>query len=100
MMGKILSLPLLALLMLYKFLISPILQAVGVRCRHEPSCSTYSTVAIRRHGPWYGSWMTLARLQRCHPWGTCGVDNVPEEITTPPLWAPWRVGRWRKTHLE
>ena len=31
MMGKILSLPLLALLMLYKFLISPILQAVGVR---------------------------------------------------------------------
>ena len=48
MMGKILSLPLLALLMLYKFLISPILQAVGVRCRHEPSCSTYSTDAIRR----------------------------------------------------
>ena len=60
MIAKILSLPLLALLMLYKFLISPILQAVGVRCRHEPSCSTYSADAIRRHGPWYGSWMTLA----------------------------------------
>lgn len=100
MIGKIISLPMLGLLMVYKILISPILQAMGVRCRHEPSCSTYSAEAIRRHGPWYGGWMTLARLQRCRPGGTCGVDNVPEAITTPPLWAPWRVGRWRGTDLE
>ena len=43
--------------------------------------------------------MTLARLARCHPikvlGATHGVDNVPETITKPPVWAPWRYGVWR-----
>jgi putative component of membrane protein insertase Oxa1/YidC/SpoIIIJ protein YidD len=40
--------------------------------------------------------MTLARLLRCQPWGTSGIDNVP--LTTPPgapWYLPWRFGRWR-----
>ena len=38
--------------------------------------------AIARFGLWAGGWMTLARLLRCQPWGTSGIDNVP--ITAPP----------------
>lgn len=79
----------------YKKLISPLLYVFGVRCRHEPSCSSYSRQAIVKHGPWAGGWMTLARLLRCHPYGTYGVDNVPEHVTKPPIWAPWRYGVWR-----
>ena len=98
-MHRIFTYPMLALLFVYKMLISPALYMFGVRCRHEPSCSAYSVEAIKKHGPWAGGWMTLARLLRCQPFerfgGTSGVDNVPETVTKPPLWAPWRYGVWR-----
>ena len=102
MIGKLFSLPMIAALMIYKIFISPILSFFGVKCIHHPSCSSYAKLAITRHGPWYGGWMTLARLLRCQPFerlgGTCGVDNVPENITTPPIYAPWRVAIWRGTN--
>lgn len=100
MIRRVFSLPMIAALMIYKIFISPILSFFGVKCSHHPSCSTYSKQAITRHGPWYGGWMTLARLLRCQPWGTSGVDNVPENITTPPIYAPWRVAMWRGTNSE
>ena len=34
---------------------------------------------INRFGLWAGGWMTLARILRCHPWGTSGLDFVPAE---------------------
>ena len=99
-----LSYPMLAALWIYQRLISPIFHALGVRCRHYPSCSAYSRKAIIQHGPWAGGWMTLARLLRCHPFerlgASSGVDNVPKEITKPPIWAPWRYGIWRGTYDE
>ena len=98
--------PALALLRLYKLVLSPVAQAFGARCRYEPSCSAYSAEAIARHGVWRGGWMTLARLLRCHPvrWlgGSWGVDNVPARAKAAPAWAPWRVGVWRHrnpTHM-
>ncbi|WP_409433357.1 membrane protein insertion efficiency factor YidD [Litorimonas sp. RW-G-Af-16] len=90
--------PMVASLWFYKILISPVLSFFGVKCRHYPSCSTYSLQAVERHGPWAGGWMTLARLLRCQPWGTSGVDNVPQNVTKPPIWAPWRYGLWRSTN--
>jgi len=47
-------------------------------CRHIPSCSEYTCEAIARHGAWRGGSMALARLGRCHPLGTAGVDPVPK----------------------
>ena len=87
MLGRLLAWPfrivMLAALAVYKLIISPVFFAFGVRCRHEPSCSSYSQQAIKQHGPWLGGWMTLARLLRCQPFerlgGTCGVDNVPKK---------------------
>ena len=46
-------------------------------CRHLPSCSEYACEAIARHGAWRGGWLALARLGRCHPLGTAGLDPVP-----------------------
>lgn len=46
-------------------------------CRFDPSCSAYALEALEHHGAVRGSWLTLRRLLRCHPWGGMGVDPVP-----------------------
>lgn len=68
---------------------------VGRQCRHLPTCSAFGDEALARHGLWAGGWMTLARLSRCHPFGTHGIDNVPVELPAGARWyLPWRYGRW------
>lgn len=46
-------------------------------CRYVPSCSNYALDAYEQHGFWRGSWLTVRRLARCHPWGGHGWDPVP-----------------------
>ena len=47
-------------------------------------------------GLWAGGWMTLARLLRCQPWGTSGIDYVPAQAPANARWyLPWRYARWR-----
>ncbi len=58
----------------YRLLLSPWL---GNACRFEPTCSAYSLQAFERHGALVGSYLTLARLARCHPWCEGGCDDVP-----------------------
>ena len=48
-----------------------------VHCPYTPTCSQYALEALRKHGPLKGSWLTLRRLSRCHPWGGSGYDPVP-----------------------
>jgi putative membrane protein insertion efficiency factor len=71
---------LLALLRFYRWAISPLLTMIagGTICRFEPSCSAYAMEAVKTHGAMRGSWLTLRRLGRCHPWGGCGHDPVPQ----------------------
>ena len=81
------------LITLYRYTLASL---VGFRCRHLPSCSEYADVALSRFGLWAGGWMTLARLLRCQPWGTSGIDNVPQQAPPGARWyLPWRYGRWR-----
>jgi putative membrane protein insertion efficiency factor len=71
----------------------------GGRCRHLPTCSEFADEAIGRFGLWAGGWMTLARICRCHPWGTSGLDFVPAALPARARWyLPWRYGRWRGTN--
>jgi len=46
-------------------------------CRFYPSCSSYAVEALTRHGAARGSWLTVRRLGRCHPFHPGGVDPVP-----------------------
>ncbi|MEO7548294.1 MAG: membrane protein insertion efficiency factor YidD [Ramlibacter sp.] len=63
----------------YRLLLSPWL---GSACRFSPTCSAYSLQALERHGAAAGSYLTLARLVRCHPWCTGGIDEIPEIAPT------------------
>ena len=65
---------LLLLLRGYQYAISPLL---GPHCRFYPSCSQYACEAVHRHGALKGSWLTLRRLGRCHPYHPGGFDPVP-----------------------
>jgi putative membrane protein insertion efficiency factor len=83
------------LVRVYRYTLSPL---VGFHCRHLPTCSDYADQALARHGLWAGGWMTMARLCRCHPFGTSGLDLIPESLPEKSRWyLPWRYGRWRGT---
>ncbi|WP_374563502.1 membrane protein insertion efficiency factor YidD [Ideonella sp.] len=71
--------PRLALVLLlrgYRLLLSPWL---GNQCRFAPSCSVYGIEALQRHGALAGTYLTAARVLRCHPWCEGGCDPVPAE---------------------
>ena len=70
-LNKIVILP----IRLYQWAISPLL---GPTCRFEPSCSHYTIEAVEEWGVFYGSWLGLKRIFRCHPWGGHGYDPVPK----------------------
>jgi len=59
----------------YRLLLSPWL---GSSCRFEPTCSRYALGALESHGAAAGTYLTIARLARCHPWCDGGLDPVPE----------------------
>jgi len=87
-----------ALVKVYRYTLSPL---VGFHCRHLPTCSEYADTALARFGLWAGVWMTLARLCRCHPFGTSGLDFVPAALPPHARWyLPWRYGRWRGTNEQ
>lgn len=66
-----LNLPFLALIMLYRLLLAPLMSG---HCRFVPTCSLYAQEAYLRFNPLRATWMTLRRLARCHPWGGGGFD--------------------------
>ena len=58
----------------YRLFISPLL---GANCRHLPTCSQYAKEAVIMHGPLRGSYYTLKRVLRCHPWSNSMLDPLP-----------------------
>jgi len=79
-MSELASLPrrlAIALIRLYQLTISPML---GPTCRFAPSCSHYAQLCLRDHGLVRGSWLTLRRLSRCHPFHPGGYDPPPPAL--------------------
>jgi len=72
--SRLVSLPFIILIKLYQFTLSP---TFGRHCRFHPTCSWYALEAYRVHGPTRGTWLTVRRLLRCHPFGGSGYDPVP-----------------------
>ncbi len=60
----------------YQYFISPML---GSNCRFTPSCSQYAAEALKERGFWYGLYLSVKRILRCHPWCEGGYDPVPKK---------------------
>ena len=73
---KILTFPFILLVRFYQVAISPYTPA---SCRYNPSCSHYTVEALKRHGLFYGGWLSVKRIFSCHPWSKGGYDPVPEK---------------------
>ncbi|WP_409302306.1 membrane protein insertion efficiency factor YidD [Peribacillus sp. SCS-155] len=60
----------------YQIAISPLKPPT---CRFYPTCSHYGLEAIKRFGPFKGTWLTIKRILKCHPFHPGGIDPVPEK---------------------
>jgi putative membrane protein insertion efficiency factor len=69
MFGKILVM----LVRIYQIFISPL---TAPSCRFYPTCSEYAITAVKRYGPFKGTYMGVRRILRCNPWNPGGYDPV------------------------
>lgn len=66
--------PLVWFVKFWRRFISPL---YGDVCKFYPTCSAYGLEALETHGALKGSWLTIRRILRCHPWSAGGIDFVP-----------------------
>lgn len=52
----------------------------GGCCRFEPTCSHYCAEVLREKGLFFGFWLSLKRILKCHPMGPSGYDSVSERL--------------------
>ena len=64
---------LLFLIKIYQKAISPML---GRRCRCYPTCSEYSRQAITKYGAIKGTFLSVKRILKCHPFHKGGYDPL------------------------
>ena len=70
-MKKILiAIPIL-LVNIYKYVISPVLPNA---CRYTPTCSVYAIEALKKHGLFKGTYLSVKRILSCNPW--VGMDST------------------------
>ena len=80
--GYILGVLLVLGIRFYQWFLSPLkvfFFGPSAGCRYTPTCSEYAVQALQRHGLIRGGWLAVKRICRCHPWGGCGYDPVPEQ---------------------
>jgi putative membrane protein insertion efficiency factor len=65
----------------YKSMFSKSLRFLfGGGCRYSPTCSEYYKEALENMGLVKGTWMSIKRLFRCHPFSKAGFyDPVPSK---------------------
>jgi uncharacterized protein len=80
-LGALIKALLVGIVRIYRAAVSPLLPPA---CRFHPTCSTYALEALERHGTLRGSWLTLRRIGRCHPFHDGGIDPVPQAKGGPP----------------
>jgi hypothetical protein len=64
---------LIAFIKLYRYIVSPL---VPSSCRFIPSCSAFALDAIAKYGCLKGSYLSVRRILRCHPFHHGGYDPV------------------------
>lgn len=73
--SKLIGFTLIVFIIIYRKTISPMTKS---SCRFYPTCSQYALEAIKHHGPWIGTWLSIKRLLKCHPRNWGGYDPVPK----------------------
>ena len=77
MLNKIITSPLILLIRGYQIFISPLLVS---NCRFMPTCSEYAIGSLKAHGVINGTFLTVKRIGKCHPWGGHGYDPIPNKM--------------------
>ena len=47
----------------------------GKNCRFNPSCSNYANQALTKYGIIKGSYLSIRRLCKCHPFSKASVED-------------------------
>ena len=71
--SQLLALPFILLIKFYRLFISPFL---GRNCIYSPSCSAYGIIALKKHGVFKGTFLTVRRILRCNSLFKGGYDPV------------------------
>lgn len=58
---------------IYRTVISPVIPA---RCIYYPTCSEYSLQALEKYGFIKGTYKSIKRIFRCHPFNAGGYDPL------------------------
>tara|TARA_B100000579_G_C22388246_1_gene646083 strand:- start:328 stop:570 length:243 start_codon:yes stop_codon:yes gene_type:complete len=77
MLNKIVTYPLILLIRVYQLIVSPML---GSNCRFMPTCSEYALESLKTYGLIKGTYLTIKRIGKCHPWGSHGYDPIPTKM--------------------
>ena len=77
MLNKIVIFPLVLLIRAYQLIISPVL---GSNCRFMPTCSEYALDCLKEYGLIKGTFLSIKRIGKCHPWGSHGYDPIPTKM--------------------
>ena len=77
MLNKIVTFPLILLIRGYQLIVSPML---GSNCRFMPTCSEYALESLKACGLIKGTYLTIKRIGKCHPWGSNGYDPIPTKM--------------------
>lgn len=72
---QVLSFPFIAIIKIYQWTLSPLLGPN--KCRFTPTCSNYALESLKKYGILKGTWLSIKRICRCHPFGGHGYDPVP-----------------------
>lgn len=59
----------------YRKFISPLKRTSS--CIYTPTCSLYAIEALEKYGIIKGTYLTIRRILRCHPFHEGGYDPVP-----------------------
>ncbi|MBO5103203.1 MAG: membrane protein insertion efficiency factor YidD [Clostridia bacterium] len=65
------------LIYIYKYTFSLVMPSC---CIYNPSCSTYTLIAIKRFGIFKGCYLGFKRIWRCRPSFCGGYDPVPDSL--------------------
>lgn len=63
-------------LKVYKRYISPVVEALGFKCKFYPTCSEYTKQAVEKYGCVKGILLGIRRIFRCNPFSKGGYDPL------------------------